>query len=40
MEKSLGMLGRETSEKCISVARSRPWSKVCDAFVESVLEKN
>jgi glycosyltransferase involved in cell wall biosynthesis len=39
MEKSLGMLGRETSEKCISVARSRPWSKICDAFLESILEK-
>ena len=39
MEKALGMLGRETSEKCVSVARSRPWSKICDAFLESILEK-
>jgi hypothetical protein len=39
MEKSLGMLGRETSEKCVATARSRPWSKICDGFLESILEK-
>jgi hypothetical protein len=38
MEKAMNMLGRETSEKCISIARSRPWSKICDGFLESILE--
>jgi hypothetical protein len=33
------MLGRETSEKCVATARARPWSKICDAFLESILEK-
>jgi glycosyltransferase involved in cell wall biosynthesis len=40
MEKAVGMLGRETSEKCVALARSRPWSKICDDFLESVLEKS
>jgi glycosyltransferase involved in cell wall biosynthesis len=39
LEKAVGMLGRETSEKCVALARSRPWSKICDDFLESILEK-
>ena len=39
MKNAVAMLGRETSEKCVSLARSRPWSKICDAFLESILEK-
>jgi glycosyltransferase involved in cell wall biosynthesis len=39
MEKAVGMLGRETSDKCAALARSRPWSKICDDFLESILEK-
>lgn len=39
MEKALGMCGRETSEKCVSLARQRPWSKICDDFLESVIAK-
>jgi len=40
MEKAIAMLGRETSEKCVAIARSRPWSKICDGFLESILEKD
>jgi len=39
LEKAVGMLGRETSEKCVALARRRPWSKICDEFLESILEK-
>ena len=39
MEKAVEMLGRETTDKCVSLARSRPWSKICDDFLESILEK-
>ena len=39
MEKALAMCGKETSEACVALARSRPWSKVCDDFLESVIAK-
>lgn len=39
MEKALAMCGRETSEKCVSLARQRPWSRVCDDFLESIIAK-
>jgi hypothetical protein len=39
MEKAVAMLGPATSKKCIEAARSRPWSKICDSFLESVLAK-
>jgi glycosyltransferase involved in cell wall biosynthesis len=39
MEKALAMCGRETSEACVALARTRPWSKVCDDFLESVIAK-
>lgn len=39
MEKVVGMLGAATSKKCIDAARARPWSSICDAFLESVLAK-
>jgi glycosyltransferase involved in cell wall biosynthesis len=42
LEKALAMLGpdrlAETREKCIQVAKSRPWSKICDAFLESIIQ--
>jgi glycosyltransferase involved in cell wall biosynthesis len=39
MEKAVAMLGPATSKKCIAAARARPWSKICDGFLESVLAK-
>ena len=39
MEKALGMCGKETSEACVALARTRPWSKICDDFLESVIAK-
>lgn len=39
MEKVVSMLGAATSKKCIDAARARPWSSICDAFLESVLSK-
>ena len=39
MEKTVAMLGAATSKKCIDAARARPWSKICDEFLESVLAK-
>jgi len=39
MEKALAMCGRETSEACVALARTRPWSKICDDFLESVIAK-
>jgi len=39
MEKALAMCGKETSEACVALARTRPWSKVCDDFLESVIAK-
>jgi len=39
MEKALAMCGKETLEACVSLARTRPWSKVCDDFLESVIAK-
>jgi len=39
MEKALSMCSRETSEKCTNLAKNRPWSKVCDDFLETVLAK-
>jgi glycosyltransferase involved in cell wall biosynthesis len=37
LEKALAMVGPDTREKCIKVAKNRPWSKVCDAFLESII---
>jgi glycosyltransferase involved in cell wall biosynthesis len=39
MEKALAMCGKETSEACVALARTRPWSKICDDFLESVIAK-
>jgi glycosyltransferase involved in cell wall biosynthesis len=39
MEKAVSILGPATSKKCIDAARARPWSSICDAFLESVLAK-
>jgi glycosyltransferase involved in cell wall biosynthesis len=39
MEKALAMCGKETTEACVALARTRPWSKVCDDFLESVIAK-
>ena len=39
MEKAVAMCGKETSEACVALARTRPWSKVCDDFLESVIAK-
>lgn len=39
MEKAVAMCGKETSEACVALARSRPWSKVCDDFLESIIAK-
>lgn len=39
MEKALSMCGKETSDACVALARSRPWSKICDDFLESVIAK-
>jgi glycosyltransferase involved in cell wall biosynthesis len=37
MKKAIGMLSPETSAKCIKAATDRPWSRVCDNFLESVI---
>jgi len=37
METVVGMLSPETSQKCIDVAKTRPWSLVCDQFLESII---
>jgi len=37
MKKAISMLSPETSAKCINAAKDRPWSKVCDAFLESII---
>jgi hypothetical protein len=37
LEKALAMVGPDTREKCVKVAKSRPWSKICDAFLESII---
>jgi len=37
MKKAIGMLSPETSAKCIKAATDRPWSKVCDSFLESII---
>ena len=37
MRKAIGMLSPETSAKCIKAATDRPWSRVCDNFLESVI---
>ena len=39
MENAVAMCGKETSEACVALARSRPWSKVCDDFLESIIAK-
>ena len=39
MEKAVAMCGKETSEACVALARTRPWSKICDDFLESVIAK-
>jgi glycosyltransferase involved in cell wall biosynthesis len=39
MEKALAMCGKETSAACVALARTRPWSKICDDFLESVIAK-
>ena len=39
MEKAVAMCGKETSEACVALARSRPWSRVCDDFLESIIAK-
>ena len=38
LEKALGMLNAETREKCVNIGRNRPWSKICDAFLESIIQ--
>ena len=38
LEKALVMtVNPETREKCVNVAKSRPWSKICDEFLESII---
>jgi len=37
MKKAISMLSPETSAKCIKAATDRPWSKVCDDFLESII---
>lgn len=37
MRKAIGMLSPETSAKCVKAAADRPWSRVCDEFLESVI---
>jgi glycosyltransferase involved in cell wall biosynthesis len=37
MLKAVEMLSPETSAKCVKAATSHPWSKVCDAFLESII---
>jgi hypothetical protein len=38
LEKALKMIENpDTRQKCIQVAKSRPWSKICDAFLESII---
>ena len=37
MKKAISMLSPETSAKCVKAATDRPWSKVCDAFLESII---
>ena len=38
LEKALRMLNAETREKCVNIGKSRPWSKICDAFLESIIQ--
>jgi hypothetical protein len=40
MKKAIGMLSPETSAKCIKAAAERPWSRVCDSFLESIIAKS
>jgi glycosyltransferase involved in cell wall biosynthesis len=37
MKKAIGMLSPETSAKCVKAATDRPWSRVCDNFLESII---
>lgn len=37
MLKAIGMLSPETSAKCVKAATDRPWSRICDNFLESII---
>jgi glycosyltransferase involved in cell wall biosynthesis len=37
LEKALGMLTPEIQSKVIELSQSRPWSRVCDPFLEEVI---
>jgi glycosyltransferase involved in cell wall biosynthesis len=37
MLKAIGMLSPETSAKCMMAAAERPWSRICDNFLESII---
>lgn len=37
MKKAISMLSPETSAKCVKAAAARPWSRICDAFLESII---